>query len=193
MPPRHDDDRDNKCKERQRGNPSHSGMDHRADPRYRGNKDCPTDPPPAPQPPPPASDSTPTPPPPTPDPAPAPAPDTTPTAPSGHTIIQGTVFFDLNQNGVFDTPDEVPLSGWTVSVIGPMSLTAVTDGNGAYEFDGLVAGTYTVCVVPPAGWLQTAIIGAPSCGTNLYGYSLLGQQLDGDVVYSGVDFGFISQ
>src|SRR5690348_5648750 len=114
MPARHDDDRDNKCQERQRSNPSPSGMDHRADPRFRGNKDCKTDPPPAPQPPPPASDSTPT-PPPAPAPAPAPAPDTTPTAPAGHTIVQGSVFFDLNQNGVFDTPDEVPLSGWTVA------------------------------------------------------------------------------
>lgn len=107
--------------------------------------------------------------------------------------MQGSVFFDLNGNGIFDLPDEVPLTGWTVSITGPMNLTAVTDGNGAYEFDGLIAGTYTVCVVPPAGWIQTPILNAPSCGTNLFGYSIPGQQLAGDVVYSGVDFGFISQ
>lgn len=194
---RRDDDRDDdkKCEERQRGNPSQHGMDHRADPRTKGNKDCKSDPPPAPQPPPPA---------PAPAPAPTPAPDTTPTpapppppppapAPAGHTIVQGSVFFDLDQNGAFDPSNEVALSGWTVSITGPMNLTATTDGNGAYEFDGLVAGNYTVCVIPPVGWIQTPIAGAPSCGTNLFGYSIQGVQLAGDVVYSGVDFGFISQ
>lgn len=190
---RDDDDRDDKkCDERQRGNPSQNGMNHRADPRTRGNKDCQSAPPPAPQPPPSPSPA----PTPAPDSTPTPAPDTTPTpppAPAGHTIVQGTVFFDLDQNGIFDPNNEVALSGWTVSITGPMNLTTTTDGNGAYEFDGLVTGTYTVCVIPPAGWTQTAIVGAPSCGTNLYGYSIQGQQLSGDVVYSGVDFGFISQ
>ena len=104
----------------------------------------------------------------------------------------GTVFFDIDQDGSLG-PDEVALSGWTVQLTGPMNLTAVTDGNGAYSFSNLIEGTYLVCVIPPMGWTQTAIIGAPSCWTNLYGYSLLGQQLEGDVVYSGVDFGFISQ
>jgi hypothetical protein len=193
---RDDDDSDNdrrgddkKCEERQRGNPSQNGWDHRADPRTKANKDCQTAPPPAPQPPPPPA---PQPPPP----APAPAPDTTPTTPpppAGHTIVQGSVFFDLNQNGSFDAPDEVSLSGWTVAITGPMNLTAVTDGNGAYSFTGLVEGNYLVCVIPPMGWIQTALQGAPSCGANLYGYAIPAVQLAGDVVYSGVDFGFISQ
>jgi len=196
---RDDDDSDNnrrnddkKCDERQRGNPSQNGMNHRADPRTKGNKDCVTAPPPAPQPPPaPAPDTAPT---PAPPPPPPPAPDTTPTAqpPAGHTIVQGSVFFDLNQDGSFGA-DEVALTGWTVTITGPMNMTTVTDGNGAYTFSGLVTGTYLVCVIPPMGWIQTAIANAPSCGANLYGYSIDGVQLAGDVVYSGVDFGFISQ
>ena len=189
---------DKKCEERKRGNPSQNGWDHRADPRTKGNKDCKTDPPPSQQPPSndpppapaPAPDPAPSPAPP-PPPPPPPAPDTTPTA-TGHTIVQGSVFFDIDGNGMFGA-DEVALSGWTVLLTGPMNLTAVTDGNGAYTFTGLVAGDYLVCVIPPAGWIQTAIAGAPSCGTNLYGYAIQGVQLAGDVVYSGVDFGFISQ
>jgi SdrD B-like protein len=170
---RRDDDK--KCEEKRRGNPSQNGLDHRADPRTKGNKDCDTQQPPSQTPPPP--------PPPTPDPTPAPA---------GHTVVQGSVFFDIDQDGLFGT-DEVSLSGWTVQISGPMNLTATTDGNGAYTFSNLIAGSYTVCVIPPMGWTQTAIAGAPSCGANLYGYSITGVQLAGDVVYSGVDFGFISQ
>src|SRR5689334_2086797 len=42
---RRDDDRrgksdDKKCEDRQRGNPSDNGLNHRADPRTKGNKEC---------------------------------------------------------------------------------------------------------------------------------------------------------
>jgi len=39
---RHHDDDDKKCEDRKRGNPSQNGLDHRADPRTKGNKDCST-------------------------------------------------------------------------------------------------------------------------------------------------------
>ena len=198
---RDDDNRrglDKKCDSWSRGNPSQKGLDHRADPR-KNDRDCdaqqpPTQSPPPPPPPTPDPAPAPAPPPPpapAPDPAPAPAPDPAP-APLGHTVITGSVFFDIDQNGSFG-PDEVAESGWTVQLTGPMNLTTTTDGNGSYTFSGLIAGTYTVCVVPPVGWVQTPIASAPSCGTNLYGYTIEGVQLAGDVEYSGVDFGFISQ
>ena len=114
-------------------------------------------------------------------------PDTTPA--HGFTIIQGLVFTDADQNGALD-PGEAGLAGWTVQLTGPMNLTAVTGADGKYEFDGLVSGQYLVCVVPPAGWMQTVISGAPSCGPNLTGYSLQGMELSSDVAYMGVDFGF---
>jgi len=196
---RRDDDRrgdrrndDKKCEDRWRGNPSQNGLLRRADPRDKGNKSCDTQQPPSQTPPPPTPDPTPT-PTPTPDPTPAPTPDPTPDpAPAGHTVITGSVFFDIDQDGSLG-PDEVALSGWTVSLTGPMNLTAVTDGNGSYTFSNLIEGTYLVCVIPPMGWTQTPVAGAPSCGANLFGYSIAGVQLAGDVVYSGVDFGFISQ
>jgi hypothetical protein len=180
---------DKKCDSWHRGNPSQNGMDHRADPR-KSDSDCDVQQPPtqSPPPPPPA-------PAPAPDPAPAPAPDPAPDpapAPLGHTVITGSVFFDIDQDGMLG-PDEVAESGWTVQLTGPMNLTTTTDGSGSYTFSGLIAGTYKVCVVPPMGWVQTPIANAPSCGTNLYGYSIDGVQLAGDVEYSGVDFGFISQ
>jgi len=184
---RHDDDRDHgksddkKCEDRQRGNPSQNGLAHRADPRDRGNKDCSTqsgggtggstggttDG---------SGGST----------QPPPAP-----APVGHTSVYGSVFFDLNQDGSLSA-DEVGLSGWTVVLSGPVSLTTTTYGSGGYSFSGLSAGTYLVCVVPPMGWTQTALANSPSCGSGLYGYTVVAEDLQVDVSYTGMDFGFIS-
>jgi hypothetical protein len=163
-----DDDRkgdDKKCEEKKRGNPSQNGLDHRADPRTKGNKDCETQAPP-PQPPPPAL---------------------------GHTQVQGSLFFDVDHDGLFG-PDEVGLAGWTVQVFGPMSASAVTDGNGAYAITGLTAGMYTVCVMAPAGWSQTAPSAGtgPTCSNATVGMSIEAPALVGDVWYSGVDFGFVS-
>jgi hypothetical protein len=168
-----------KCEDRKRGNPSDNGLQHRADPRTKGNKDCdpPQDPPPPPAP--------------APDPAPAPSPDPTPVPTLGHTSVYGNVFFDLDHDNVMG-PDEVGLSGWTVQITGPVTLTTVTDGNGAYSFTGLDAGTYLVCVIPPAGWSQTPIVGNPSCGVGLFGYSIDAPALAVDVSYTGIDFGFVS-
>ena len=177
---RHDDDRDHgksddkQCEDRQRGNPSQNGLDHRADPRDKGNKDCSTQSNGG------SGGST-----------GGSGGTTQPPAVVGHTSVYGSVFFDLNQDGSLGA-DEVGLSGWTVMLSGPVSLTTTTDGNGAYSFTGLNAGTYLVCVVPPMGWTQTAIASAPSCGSGLYGYTVVAQDLQVDVSYTGMDFGFIS-
>ena len=174
---------DKKCEERKRGNPSDNGRDHRADPRTKGNKDCDLgnnqgggDPAPTP----------------TPDPAPTPDPVPAPD-PMGHTQIQGSLFFDVDHDGLFG-PDEVGLAGWTVQVTGPMTVSAVTDGNGAYTISGLTAGWYTVCVLPPSGWSQTAPSAGtgPACANGTVGMQLEAPALVGDVWYSGVDFGFVS-
>ena len=190
-----DDDRDRrgrsddkKCEERKRGNPSENGLNHRADPRTRGNKDCDLSsnngggqqPPPPP-------------PPPSPDPAPAPAPDPVPPPVVEHMDLAGSVFFDVDHDGVMSV-DEVGLSGWTVQVSGPMNASAVTDGNGAYSISGLVPGSYTVCVMAPMGWAQTspsAGMGLPTCSNGTVGYAL-DAAAGGVTTYTGVDFGFVS-
>ena len=175
--PRHDDGRrgksdDNKCEDRKRGNPSDNGLNHRADPRTKGNTDCDLgsvqQPPPPPPPPPPAD--------------------------VGSTEIDGAVFFDVDHDGAFG-PDEVGLSGWTVQVSGPMSASAITDGNGAYSITGLTPGDYTVCVLPPMGWAQTAPgtgFGLPTCANGTVGFGLNAPAVSGLTQYTGVDFGFVS-
>jgi hypothetical protein len=183
---KNDKNDDKKC---ERGNPSQNGKDHRrADPP--GMKDCNVSQQGGGQTPPP-------PPPPSPDPAPTPAPDTTPTpAPTpdpvvGHTTVYGSVFFDIDHDGMLG-PDEVGESGWTVQISGPVTLTTLTDGNGGFSFTGLTAGIYTVCVIPPMGWTQTPIMGQPSCGPGLYGYTIDASDQSVDIGYTGIDFGFVS-
>ena len=178
----HDRDRDDdrKCEERTRGNPSEHGLEHRADPRDKGKKDC--APPPAPQPPPITQ------PPPAPQPPPPPPPP--PAADTGTTSVSGYLFHDLNTNGIFD-PDEIGLAGWTVQVTGPVTLSTLSDGNGFYSISGLPAGTYTLCVMPPAGWNQTLPLSGASC-PNSFGYSIVAPQLVGDTSYSDQNFGFLS-
>jgi hypothetical protein len=110
----------------------------------------------------------------------------------GHTSISGFVFFDLDGDGIMG-PDENGLSGWTVQISGPVTQTAVTDGTGQYTFSGLNAGTYTICVVPPAGWNQVfPTSGGPACASGNIGYSIDAPALAGDVLFDGVDFGYVS-
>jgi uncharacterized protein (DUF2237 family) len=69
----------------------------------------------------------------------------------------GIKWNDVNGNGVRDAGDN-PLSGWDIKLYdsgGNLITTDTTDGSGAYSFGPLGPGTYTVCEVLKAGWLQT--------------------------------------
>ena len=60
-----------------------------------------------------------------------------------------TVWFDHNANGVQDTGENgIPNVSVNLISNGSVIDTALTDGNGFYEFTGIVAGTYTVEVDP---------------------------------------------
>lgn len=121
-----------------------------------------------------------------------------PPPPMGKVTITGTVFFDLPPyDGMFDPINENGLAGWTVVLTGPtgqQSYNTATDplNPGFFTFSGLPSGaTYTLCVVPAAGWTQTA----PTSGTlcpNGFGYSIAVQALAVDVVISDQNFGFYS-
>jgi hypothetical protein len=71
------------------------------------------------------------------------------------------VWDDLNGNGLQDN-DEPGIPGVTVTLTGTdglgsqVSLTTTTNDNGAYLFDNLVPGTYTVAFTAPAGYVFTA-------------------------------------
>lgn len=110
--------------------------------------------------------------------------------PPGHTTVSGFIFFDLIQNGVFDT-DENGLSGWQVQISGPniQTQTFTTGGDGAYSFSGLLAGTYTVCVMVLPGWTQTAPTGGPQCDTGI-GYTIVAPVQD--ATFPNTNFGFVS-
>ncbi|HUN65675.1 MAG TPA: FG-GAP-like repeat-containing protein [Bacteroidota bacterium] len=79
--------------------------------------------------------------------------------------ITGTVYDDLNGNGVRDG-GEPPLAGWVVQLSGPSVLSTVTDNNGNYSFTNLFPGTYTVheqtnfgysVTEPPGGSYSAAV------------------------------------
>jgi len=114
----------------------------------------------------------------------------------GHTTITGSVFFDLNLNGTRD-PDEEGIVSWQVQITGPMTQTATTDNTGSYSFSGLVPGSYTICVMPPAGWTQISPTSGPQC-TGSNGVTSIGIVVNApaqttDSTIANINFGFVSQ
>jgi hypothetical protein len=75
--------------------------------------------------------------------------------------VSGTVYNDVD-NSTSRGVGEAGLSGWTVELTGVTTVTTTTDGNGAYSFAGVTAGSYMVCIVTPFGWAQTSL---PRCWT----------------------------
>jgi hypothetical protein len=75
--------------------------------------------------------------------------------------IQGTVWQDVNGDGVRD-PSDPGIAGWTVfldlnanRVLDAGEPSAITDANGLYSFTGLVPKQYKVREITPAGWDPT--------------------------------------
>ncbi|MBL7752941.1 MAG: carboxypeptidase regulatory-like domain-containing protein [Chitinophagaceae bacterium] len=73
------------------------------------------------------------------------------------------VWHDVNQNGLQD-PSEAPIAGVVVTLYtadGSTPLgTAITDGNGAYSFPNLTAGSYVVGFSNiPVGFTRTQVVG----------------------------------
>ena len=70
--------------------------------------------------------------------------------------ISGQVHVDNDGDCTF-TPGDEPLAGVTIELrdaTGVVIRTAVTDANGMYRFDDLMAGTYSVFEVQPAGYID---------------------------------------
>jgi uncharacterized repeat protein (TIGR01451 family) len=66
--------------------------------------------------------------------------------------IHGTVFHDLDQNGIWDA-DEPGISGVTVTL--DASVAIATDIYGSYIFSTTVTGTHTVAETDPDGYIST--------------------------------------
>ena len=80
----------------------------------------------------------------------------------GAITLSGTVFNDANSNGTQDS-GEAGLSGWVVYAdlnndgkFESNENNKTTDSNGNFEFVSLTAGTYTIRVVPKAGYTETS-------------------------------------
>lgn len=70
------------------------------------------------------------------------------------TKIKGRVFYDLNQNGLFDT-NEIALDDQATN-LQPINLTAYSNTNGLFEYGiGAEGGTYQVNYTPPINWHAT--------------------------------------
>jgi hypothetical protein len=77
------------------------------------------------------------------------------------TVVAGsigdTVWIDDNSDGIIDTGESllpnVPVT--LFSSTGAVIATGMTDSLGQYLFTGLVAGSYTVTITPPAGMVPT--------------------------------------
>ena len=84
---------------------------------------------------------------------------------TGSGSIGDTIFYDADGNG-YQSPGERGLPGVTVTLQGDVdndgtieAVTTTTDANGAYLFDNLTAGDYTIYVdttTLPDGMTQTA-------------------------------------
>ena len=85
--------------------------------------------------------------------------------------LTGSAYIDANNNGVRDG-GESGISGVTVNLSGidhlgnPVSATLMTDGTGAYVFDNLRPGTYTIVETQPSSYLDGRdALGTPFAGT----------------------------
>ncbi|CRK62069.1 internalin, putative [Alloactinosynnema sp. L-07] len=84
--------------------------------------------------------------------------------------LAGVVYEDVNNNGIQDA-GEPGIPGATVTLTGtdatgaPVDRTATTDANGAYVFDGVLGGTYTVTETQPDGYADGIDTEGSSGGT----------------------------
>jgi protocatechuate 3,4-dioxygenase beta subunit len=70
--------------------------------------------------------------------------------------VSGYVYHDVDNDGIRDTT-ESPIPGTTVLLFdagGTLIAQTTTDGNGFYKFGNLLAGTYSVHELQPAGWID---------------------------------------
>jgi len=77
---------------------------------------------------------------------------------SSPVVFEGTVFYDLDEDGVFNPPAEVPLVGWRVEIRtgGGLVATLFTDATGQYMYTAPGPGTYQIdSVAPPPGFIGT--------------------------------------
>ncbi len=113
--------------------------------------------------------------------------------------ISGSIWNDLDRSGTDNGPPETPISGVTVVLLnssGEIVAKTVTDGNGDYQFPGVLPGGYTVHVTDDDGVLDGYELTGDGTGPWGNGPSS-GQQPNeykidvGDANITGLDFGYV--
>jgi hypothetical protein len=107
----------------------------------------------------------------------------------------GTVFLDLNRNGVLD-PGEPGIPNVQVSISGTDVLgnnvftIQTTDANGHYQFGGLAPGVYTITENPPLGYFLGALQNGipPAASVSVANRQFIGIDLTSAVFGGGYNF-----
>jgi SdrD B-like protein len=117
--------------------------------------------------------------------------------PAQTSTIGGLVFDDADQSGSFNAGDS-PLFGVAVDITGTttggqaVNLSTTTGQDGTYSFGNLPAGTYTISVVQPDGFLQgQSFVGA--FGGTPAADSVIGIPVPAGQTSVGYDFSFVER
>ena len=86
--------------------------------------------------------------------------------------VNGFVYLDVNNNGVYDVGTDFPLAGWMLSLTNSSGAVsyATTNSAGYYQFLNNPTTNYTLSVLPKAGWTTSASVNInlqSSCSINL--------------------------
>ena len=110
----------------------------------------------------------------------------TPVPPHVTTSIDGTVFCDCNDNGIQDN-GETGISDVTLTLTGvdntghAVNMVTTTNSLGAYDFNSLSPGTYSITESPPSGYFE----GKNTAGTA--GGTVTGDVISGITLAAGIN------
>ena len=87
------------------------------------------------------------------------------------TDIAGIVWSDTNGNSIQDLSDK-GISNIPISLIGKTTYETVTGNDGAFAFENIEPGSYTLCEDISDSWIQTFPRKSASCPNGSIGYSV---------------------
>lgn len=99
------------------------------------------------------------------------------------------VWYDKDRDGIQEW-GEYGMSGVVVTLSGPVNATTTTNSHGAYLFSGLPAGTYTVSVATPSGYVASPTLRGWNRNIDSNNNPVTVVLATGSSVDLSIDFGF---